>query len=283
MLQKLKYYALLIRLNRPIGILLLLWPALWAIWFASEGQPSLKILIIFSLGVAVMRSAGCAINDYADRNFDGAVERTKNRPLAAGLIQPKEALGVFFVLIFTAFLLVLQLDKNTILLSIVAAFLATLYPFMKRWTHFPQLILGMAFGWAIPMAYMAINGYIPMVAWLLYSVTVIWALIYDTQYAMVDRLDDIKIGIKSTALLFADYDRLMIGLLQLSMLIILILIGLHLQTNQYYYFSIFGAGILFIYQQFLIKNRDKTGCFKAFLNNNYVGMILFIGIVLNYQ
>ena len=281
-IKKLGYYAVLIRANRPIGFFLLLWPALWAIWLASKGQPPLKIVIIFSLGVVLMRSAGCAINDYADRHIDGLVERTKNRPLVAGLITAKEALMVFFILILAAFVLVLQLDQKTILLSIVAAVLATLYPFMKRWTYLPQLVLGMAFGWAIPMAFMAILGELPLITWLLYLSAIIWALIYDTQYAMVDRADDIKIGVKSTAILFAQYDRLIIALLQLIMMVILVIVGYLYQLNFIYYLALVVATSLFIYQQWLIKNRVPALCFKAFLNNNLVGLVIFIGILGGY-
>jgi len=282
-IKKIGYYALLIRANRPIGFFLLLWPALWAIWLASEGQPPLKIIIIFSLGVILMRSAGCAINDYADRHIDGLVERTKNRPLAAGLITAKEALMVFFILILAAFVLVLQLDQKTILLSVVAAVLATLYPFMKRWTYLPQLVLGMAFGWAIPMAFMAILGKLPLITWLLYLSAIIWALIYDTQYAMVDRADDIKIGVKSTAILFAQYDRLIIALLQFTMIVILAIVGYLYQLNFIYYLALIGASSLFIYQQWLIKNRVPALCFKAFLNNNLVGLVIFMGMVGSFE
>ena len=275
-------YALLIRLNRPIGILLLLWPALWALWIAGEGRPAIAVVVIFVLGVALMRSAGCAINDFADRDFDGKVKRTSGRPLAIGLIKPIEAVLVFMVLSLIAFALVLFLNTQTILMSFVAAGLATLYPFMKRYTHLPQLVLGMAFGWAVPMAYMALTEQVPFVAWVLYLATVIWALIYDTQYAMVDRDDDVKIGVKSTAILFGRHDRLIIGILQISMLGLLVMVGVLTQFGFAYFLSLLGAALLAAWQQKLIASRDRDGCFKAFLNNNYFGMVIFAGILVEY-
>lgn len=280
--ERLGYYALLIRANRPIGILLLLWPSLWALWIAGEGSPPWHVVVIFVLGVTLMRSAGCAINDYADRHIDGHVERTRNRPLALGLISPKEALGVFVTLTLVAFCLVLFLNWQTILMSFVAAALAAIYPFMKRYTHLPQLVLGAAFGWAVPMAFTALSGTTPPIAWLLFMATVIWALIYDTQYAMVDRPDDLKIGVKSTAILFGDLDRLIIGILQLTMLGILLLVGLNAELGKYFYFGLGLATLLAVYQQYLIRNRDAKGCFAAFLNNNYFGMAIFGGLVLEY-
>jgi len=280
--ERLGYYALLVRANRPIGILLLLWPSLWALWIAGEGQPPWGVVLVFVLGVTLMRSAGCAINDYADRNIDGHVERTKGRPLAIGLITPKEALGVFVVLCLLAFCLVMFLNTTTILMSFVAAALAAIYPFMKRYTHLPQLVLGAAFGWAVPMAFTALTGTAPPIAWLLFTATVIWALIYDTQYAMVDRDDDIKIGVKSTAILFGDMDRVIIGVLQVTMLGILLLVGLNAELGSYYYLGLGVAALLSGYQQYLIRKRDGKGCFAAFLNNNYFGMAVFVGLVLNY-
>ncbi len=276
------YYMKLIRLDRPIGILLLMWPALWALWIAGDGAPPLKLVIIFLLGVTLMRSAGCAINDYADRNFDGEVARTHDRPLAAGHISPREALVIFAVLVLAAFLLVLLLNWQTVLLSFVALALAISYPFMKRYTHLPQLVLGMAFGWAVPMVFMALTETIPANAWLLYIATVIWALIYDTEYAMVDRKDDIKIGVKSTAILFGKHDRTMIGLLQLSMLGLMVLIGFKYDFGNFYFFSLTIGGILFLHQQQLIKERHPEDCFNAFMNNNIFGMVIFIGLVLDY-
>ncbi len=280
--QRLNAYAKLIRLDRPIGILLLLWPALWAIWIASEGRPDWSIVVIFVLGVALMRSAGCAINDYADRDYDGRVKRTSGRPLAIGLITPKEALVVFACLCLLAFSLVLFLNVDTILMSFVAAALATAYPFMKRYTHLPQVVLGMAFGWAIPMAYMAITESVPPVAWMLYLAAVIWALIYDTQYAMVDRDDDIEIGVKSTAILFGHYDRLIIGLFQVIMMGLLLVVGIEMAFNGFYYLGLALASMLSIWQQVLTAKRERDGCFRAFLNNNYLGMVVFAGVLFQF-
>jgi 4-hydroxybenzoate polyprenyltransferase len=275
-------YAILVRLNRPIGILLLLWPSMWALWMAGNGKPRWDVVLIFMLGVALMRSAGCAINDYADRHIDGKVARTRHRPLAVGLIKPKEALAVFTVLSLLAFCLVLLLDWKTISMSVVAVILAALYPFMKRFTHLPQLVLGMAFGWAVPMAFVALTGSVSDAGWLLYMATVIWALIYDTEYAMVDRDDDIKIGVKSTAILFGEYDRIMIGLLQLTMLVLLVMVGSKLELGLYYHLGIAAGAGMFLRQQIMIRNREPQKCFAAFLNNNGFGMIIFVGVVLDY-
>ena len=280
--QRLAAYAQLIRLDRPIGILLLMWPALWALWIAGAGQPPWQLVLIFILGVTLMRSAGCAINDYADRDFDGQVQRTRNRPLAIGLVTPKEALLVFVALALAAFGLVLLLNWQTIAMSVVALLLAVAYPFMKRYTHLPQLVLGMAFGWAVPMAFMAVTETVPPVAWLLFFTAVIWALIYDTEYAMVDREDDLRIGVKSTAILFGEYDRLMIGVLQLFMLLLLVVVGVKAQLGLFYALGVAGAGLLFLRQQYLIRQRDPRGCFEAFLDNNSVGMLLFIAIVADF-
>lgn len=279
---RLYHYMKLIRLDRPIGILLLMWPALWSLWIAGEGAPPLRMVLIFLFGVALMRSAGCAINDYADRHFDGKVARTRDRPLVSGHISPNEALGIFAVLVIAAFLLVLQLNWQTILLSSVALVLAASYPFMKRYTHLPQLVLGMAFGWAVPMVFMALTETVPANAWLLYIATVIWALIYDTEYAMVDREDDLKIGVKSTAILFGEYDRLMIGLLQLSLLGLLVLVGFKFGFGNFYYLSLAVGGIFFLQQQQLISKRHPEECFNAFMNNNSFGMTIFIGLVVDY-
>ena len=223
--ERLRRYAKLIRLDRPIGIFLLMWPALWALWIAGEGHPPWRVVLIFIVGVVLMRSAGCAINDYADRDFDGRVTRTRERPITAGLVSPKEALAVFLVISLLAFALVLLLNWQTVALSVVALALAVIYPFMKRYTYVPQLVLGAAFGWAVPMAFMAVTGSVPFIAWWLFGATLLWALIYDTEYAMVDREDDLKIGIKSTAILFGRHDRLIIGLLQLLLLALLGWIG----------------------------------------------------------
>jgi 4-hydroxybenzoate polyprenyltransferase len=280
--ERLSKYASLIRLDRPIGILLLLWPSLWALWIASEGKPPWGVVVIFVFGVALMRSAGCAINDYADRDIDGEVERTSKRPLATGEVSPKEAIMVFVVLSLIAFILVLFLNITTIYMSVVAVTLAAIYPFMKRYTHLPQLVLGMAFAWAVPMAFMAVTESVPHEAWLLYIATVLWALIYDTQYAMVDRDDDIRIGVKSTAILFGENDRLMIGFFQLFMLGLLLLVGSQVGLGNYYYMGIAAAGLFALYQQKLIWDRDREGCFKAFLNNNWFGASIFMGLVLDY-
>lgn len=280
--ERLRRYVRLVRLDRPIGIFLLMWPALWALWLGGNGQPPWGIVLVFVFGVVLMRSAGCAINDFADRHIDGRVERTKARPLATGEVSPKEAVGVFAVLSLIAFGLVLTLNWQTVALSVVAVILTALYPFMKRVTHVPQLILGAAFGWAVPMAYTAINGEVPTVAWWLFAATLIWALIYDTQYAMVDRNDDLKIGVKSTAILFGRHDRLIIGLLQLLMLGLLVWVGLESGLGSLYFLGLGLAAALFGYQQYLIRGRDRGLCFQAFLNNNYFGMAVFVGLVLDY-
>jgi 4-hydroxybenzoate polyprenyltransferase len=280
--ERLDAYVRLVRLNKPIGIFLLMWPALWALWLAGDGHPPWQVVLIFVAGVVLMRSAGCAINDYADRDFDGHVARTNARPLARGIISPAEALGVFVVLSLVAFGLVLMLNWQTVALSVVAVSLAAIYPFMKRWTHFPQLFLGAAFGWAIPMAFMAIGEAIPLYAWVLFAATVLWALIYDTQYAMVDRDDDLKIGIKSTAILFGRYDRLIVGLLQVLMLAMLVWIGATAGRGWVYFGGLAVAAGLALYQQWLTRDQDPKACFVAFLNNNYFGMVIFVGLVLDY-
>jgi 4-hydroxybenzoate polyprenyltransferase len=275
-------YLRLIRLNRPIGIFLLMWPALWALWMAGDGHPPWQIALIFVAGVVLMRSAGCAINDFADRDFDAHVTRTSARPLAQGEIAPVEAIAVFLSLSLAAFGLVLMLNWQTVSMSVVAVILAMIYPFMKRFTHVPQVFLGMAFGWAVPMAFTAIQGSIPGYAWLLFLSAVVWALIYDTEYAMVDREDDLKVGIKSTAILFGTYDRLIVALLQLVMLTLLLLVGLEAGRGLLYLLGLGLAALLFGYQQWLIRLRDPARCFEAFLNNNYVGLVVFVGLVLDY-
>jgi len=280
--ERLRRYVKLVRLDRPIGIFLLMWPALWALWLAGGGQPPWQVVLVFVLGVVVMRSAGCAINDYADRNFDGHVQRTRERPLAVGLVSPKEAIGVFVALSLVAFALVLTLNWQTVALSVVAVLLTALYPFMKRVTHLPQLILGAAFGWAVPMAFSAITGSVPGLAWWLFAATLVWALIYDTQYAMVDREDDLKIGIKSTAILFGRHDRLTVGLLQLLMLGLLLWVGVLSDRGLYFWGGLGAAALLAVYQQYLIRHRERAACFQAFLNNNYFGMAVFVGLVLDY-
>lgn len=281
--EKIKLYAELIRFDRPIGTYLLLWPTLWALWFASKGIPDFKLLVIFSLGVFLMRSAGCAINDYADRDIDLHVARTKNRPLTSGKMSANEALGVFAVLCFLAFLLVLQLNHLTIALSFVAVILAASYPFMKRYHHFPQVHLGAAFSCSIPMAYTAITGNLPpMEAWLLYVASLLWTTAYDTQYGMVDKADDLKIGVKSTAILFGKYDNFIIGSLQLLTLILLTVVGILTQRDPAYYMSILLACGFIAYQQTLTRHREPEKCLRAFLNNNWLGMLIFIGIAIDY-
>ena len=280
--ERLRRYAKLIRLDRPIGIFLLMWPALWALWIAGEGHPPWRVVLIFIVGVVLMRSAGCAINDYADRDFDGRVTRTRERPITAGLVSPKEAVAVFLVLSLLAFALVLLLNWQTVALSVVALALAVIYPFMKRYTYVPQLVLGAAFGWAVPMAFMAVTGSVPLIAWWLFGATLLWALIYDTEYAMVDREDDLEIGIKSTAILFGRHDRLIIGLLQLVLLALLGWIGVQAGRGAIYFFGLGGAALLALFQQYLIADRQPKACFEAFLNNNYYGMFVFGGLVLDY-
>jgi len=280
--QKLQAYAQLMRIDKPIGTLLLLWPTLWALWIAAEGFPDVSVLAVFIIGVFVMRSAGCVINDFADRKVDGFVERTKNRPLPSGRASAKEAIILFLVLALSAFLLVLTQNWLTVQLSVIGLLLAFLYPFMKRFTHLPQLFLGAAFSWAIPMAYAAQAGHFDNVVWLLFCVNVLWTIAYDTMYAMVDRDDDLKIGIKSTAILFGQYDKLIVGLLQLTSLLMLIGLGVSEQLGTLYYFALVVVFILFSKQQIAIKLRDKKSCFKAFLDNNWVGMVVFVALVLSY-
>jgi len=275
-------YALLARLNKPIGIFLLLWPTLWALWIAADGMPRPGVLIVFVLGVILMRSAGCVINDYADREVDPRVSRTKDRPIAAGRVTADEAMLLFMGLCFSAFLLVLTMNTYTILLSLGGALLAAIYPFMKRYTHMPQVVLGMAFGWAVPMAFAAQTNSVPKIAWLLYVVTVIWAVIYDTMYAMADRADDLKIGVKSTAILFGDADRVIIGILQALMVFALYLVGQQAQLGLVYDISLFSSIILMLYHQYLIRFRQPALCIEAFLNNNWIGLAIFLGIMSAY-
>jgi 4-hydroxybenzoate polyprenyltransferase len=281
--ERLRQYALLMRLHRPIGILLLLWPTLWALWWAGAGRPNPWVLTVFVLGVVLMRSAGCVINDYADRGFDPHVERTRERPLAAGHVTPREALALFVVLSLMAFALVLTLNGLTIALSFGGAFLAASYPFMKRVTHLPQFYLGVAFGWGIPMAFAAQRGALPGVAWLLFFANVCWAMAYDTAYAMVDRDDDLKIGVKSTAILFGDYDRLMIGVLHALTLGLLALAGLTARLGVGYYVGLGVAAGFALYQQWLIRGRVREACFRAFLNNHWFGAAVFAGLAVDWS
>ena len=280
--QRLHQYYLLTRLNRPIGIFLLLWPTLWALWIAGDGRPDFLICMVFILGVVLMRSAGCVINDYADRDIDPHVVRTRERPMAAGRVSSKEALVLFGTLCLVAFGLALLMNNLTIILSVVGVVLAIIYPFMKRYTHLPQVFLGMAFGWAVPMVFAAQTGAVPQVAWLLFVATVLWATAYDTMYAMVDRPDDIRIGVKSTAILFGEADRLLIGVIQLLFLVAMLLVGRQLEMGSFYYGGLLVAAGFGIYQQYLIRRRDAVACFKAFLNNNWFGAAIFCGIVLHY-
>lgn len=273
-------YAQLMRLDKPIGTLLLLWPTLWALLSAQNGIPAWDILLIFVLGVVLMRSAGCVINDYADRHIDGSVKRTATRPLATGRVTEKEAKILFIVLISIAFFLVLNLNTYTIVLSFIAAGLAIIYPFMKRYTHLPQFVLGMAFGWSIPMAFGAIQQALPVECWLLFFANLAWTVAYDTQYAMVDRDDDLRIGVKSTAILFAQFDNKIIALLQFITLILLVIFGNIRQFSMIYYITLALTAFLFIYQCKLTRQRERDACFKAFLNNHYVGMGVFIAIFL---
>ena len=280
--ERLRDYAQLMRLNRPIGILLLLWPVLWALWIAGAGQPAPAVLLVFVAGVVLMRSAGCVINDYADRNFDPQVERTRGRPLAAGRVHPREALVLFVLLALAAFVLVLSMNRLTILLSFVGAVLAVSYPFMKRWTHLPQFYLGAAFGWGVPMAFAAQTGTVPADAWFLFGATLCWAVAYDTAYAMVDREDDVRIGVKSTAILFGRADRAMIALFHLFTLALLAWAGARAGLGLTYYMGLLFAASLAGWQQWLIRTRTRDGCMRAFLNNNRFGAVIFAGLALDY-
>ncbi|WP_035479060.1 4-hydroxybenzoate octaprenyltransferase [Aliagarivorans marinus] len=275
-------YWQLMRADKPIGTLLLLWPTLWALWLAAAGEPPLQALVIFSLGVFVMRSAGCVINDYADRNIDGKVKRTKARPLASGQVSEKGALALFAVLVVIAFVLVLNLNLLTIQLSVMALVLAALYPFMKRVTQLPQLFLGLAFSWGIPMAFTAVQEQIPAYAWWLMLANICWVVAYDTMYAMVDRDDDLKIGVKSTAILFGRFDKLAVGVLQAMSLVCLAVVAHLSELGMAFHVAWLAAAVLFVYQQALIRFRERDACFKAFLNNNYVGLAIFVGVASHY-
>ena len=274
-------YIRLMRLNKPIGVYLLLWPTYWALFLSAKGWPDIDLLIIFTLGVLVMRSAGCVINDYADRNIDQNIARTKDRPLITGEVSPKSALRLFVFLLIIAFGLVLLTNALTIKLSLIALALATLYPFTKRWTHLPQVVLGVAFGMSVPMAFSAQTGSIPLSAGWIFLATIVWTLIYDTFYAMADRDEDIKIGVKSTAILFEKYDQIFITFLQIILIIVFVVIGNLFNLGSIYYFSLVIILIFMIYHQLLMKKRQKELFFKAFLNNNFIGMTAFIGIFLS--
>jgi len=276
-------YSQLVRLDKPVGILLLLWPTLIALWIAAEGWPDPLVLFVFVLGVILMRSAGCAINDYADRHIDDKVERTKDRPLASGKISETETLIIFASLSLIAFVLVLFMNTLTILMSLGGILLAVSYPFMKRYHYLPQVHLGAAFGWSAPMAYTAQANEITAVTWLLFLATILWATAYDTMYAMVDYDDDIKIGVKSTAVLFGNQDKLIIGIIQVLLIFNLILIGQRAELGYFYYLGVAAAALFSGYQQYLIKDRKRELCFKAFLNNNWLGFVLFVSVMLDYQ
>jgi len=280
--QKLKAYVQLMRIDKPIGTLLLLWPTLWALWIAAQGFPDFSVLLVFTAGVFLMRSAGCVINDFADRKIDGFVERTRERPLPSGRATRRDAVCLFLILAALSFALVLTQNSLTIQLSFVGILLAFSYPFMKRFTYLPQFFLGLAFSWSIPMAYAAQADELPSVVWLLFMINILWTIAYDTLYAMVDRDDDLKIGVKSTAILFARYDKLIIALLQLSCLLLLLLLGWIEALHSCYFVGLSVVLALFIKQQMMIKERSKKACFKAFLDNNYVGLIIFIALFLSY-
>ncbi|MEH0873615.1 4-hydroxybenzoate octaprenyltransferase [Pectobacterium cacticida] len=273
-------YCRLMRIDKPVGSLLLLWPTLWALWLAGRGAPAPWTLFVFVAGVFLMRAAGCVINDYADRHFDGHVKRTASRPLPSGEVSEQAAKVLFVALVLLAFGLVLTLNKMTILLSVAGLILAWVYPFMKRISHLPQFVLGAAFGWSIPMAYAAVSESLPATCWMLFLAYICWTVAYDTQYAMVDRDDDLKIGVKSTAILFGRFDNIIIGGLQLAMLIILLILGNVVGLGKTYYIALLAAAGMFVYQQRLTAGRERDACFKAFHNNKYAGMVIFIGVLL---
>ncbi len=279
MFEKLKEYALLMRLDKPVGIYLLLWPTLWAIWIASEGKPDPLILFVFVTGVVLMRSAGCVINDFADRKIDVHVKRTEDRPIAAGRVSSNEAIILFVILCLIAFGLVLLMNSLTIKLSFIAVLLAASYPFMKRFTHLPQLYLGFAFGWAIPMAFAAVQNSVPPVAWILLLANLIWAVVYDTMYAMVDREDDLKIGVKSTAILFGEYDLRIIAILQFLMLLTLLIAGNMVGLGWPFHVSLLIAAAYMLYHRILISDRDTVKCFQAFKQNHWIGLVILFGMI----
>lgn len=280
---RLYHYAHLMRLHKPIGIYLLLWPTLWALWIASEGQPDLKTLFIFCMGVVLTRSGGCVINDYADRDFDGHVSRTQDRPIVSGKVSTREALLLAAGLGMIAFILVLFTNRLTIILSVGGLLLATAYPFMKRYTYFPQVVLGAAFAWAVPMAFAATQGEVPTIAWLLYMATVLWTVAYDTLYAMADRPEDLKIGVKSTAILFGDADLPIIALLEFITLLTLVVLGNQLDLSYWYYMGLAIAVALWGMQLWSVRKREPHLCLRAFLNNHWVGAAIFCGLFLHYS
>ncbi|WP_375751859.1 4-hydroxybenzoate octaprenyltransferase [Vibrio sp. HN007] len=278
---KARAYWQLMRMDKPIGSLLLLWPTMWSLILAADGLPRWDVLIVFVAGVVLMRSAGCVINDFADRNIDGKVKRTKNRPIPSGTVSASEAIILFLLLAVVSFVLVLTMNTLTVKLSFIGIALAFIYPFMKRYTHLPQLFLALAFSWAIPMAWAAQANEISPYVWLLFVINAMWTIAYDTEYAMVDRDDDLRIGVKSTAILFGRLDKAIIGALQLLTIVLLIALGYQLQLSQWFYWGVLGAASLFVYQQNLIRGRDRDKCFQAFLNNNNVGLVLTVGIFLS--
>ena len=282
LIDRILQYALLMRFDKPIGTYLLLWPTLWGLWIAGEGKPSETITLVFLLDVIIMRASGCIINDFADRNIDIYVKRTENRPIATGRVSTKEAIVLFVLNCFCAFILVLFTNLLTFLLAFGALVLAIVYPFTKRYTYMPQAFLGLAFGWAVPMAFAAQTGTVPHVAWLLLIATVIWATIYDTMYAMVDREEDVRIGVKSTAILFGDADRTIIAMLQFTFFMTMVIVGNNLNLGLFFYVGLVAAGLLSLYQLYLIRRRDPEKCLKAFKNNNLFGLAIFFGIVLHY-
>lgn len=278
---RLDCYLRLTRLNKPIGIFLVVWPMLWALWVAAGGLPNLWVLTVFVVGAILMRSAGCVVNDFADRNIDGHVKRTQARPLATGEISSGEALGLFLILSLVSFALVLTLNTLTIGLAFVGMGLAALYPFTKRVTQWPQMFLGLAFGWAVVMAFAAVNDRVPLGGWLMFAAAVVWALVYDTMYAMVDRDDDIKLGVKSTAVLWGDYDRLFVGIFQLVFFVLLVATGISFGLGWAYYAGLVAAAAVAVYHQWLIRNRERGPCFQAFMHNNVLGGVVFVGIVVD--
>lgn len=282
MRRQLGHYLVLMRLDRPIGIWLLMWPTLWALWLAGDGHPDGRLFLIFTFGVIIMRSAGCVLNDFVDRNIDPYVERTRNRPIPSGAVAPLEALALFVALGLIAVGLAALLNRQAQLLAMIAAGLTIIYPFVKRYISIPQFFLGAAFGWAVPMAFAAQTGGTPQLAWLLFGAALIWATIYDTFYAMVDRDDDLKIGVKSTATMFGELDLFVVGGLQLLMLAALLLAGRMAELNAWYFSSVGIAALLMVYHQWLARDRDRPGCFKAFITNHWIGLVVFSGIVAHY-
>ncbi|MEZ5465351.1 MAG: 4-hydroxybenzoate octaprenyltransferase [Lysobacteraceae bacterium] len=279
--ERLREYWLLVRGNKPVGWLLLLWPTWWGLWLAADGFPPPAVLVIFTLGVWLTRSAGCVVNDYADRWLDGSVERTRERPLARGSVSGREALMVFAVLMLIAFGLVLLTNRLTVYLSLIAVLLASSYPFLKRYTYLPQVYLGIAFGWSIPMAFAAVQNTVPPIAWLLFCANVLWSTAYDTWYAMVDREDDLRMGAKSTAILFGDMDLIALSVLQGGFLLALVLVGQRAELGIAYYAGLAIAAVLVAWQFWIGRNRSRDACFRAFLHNSWVGAVVFAGIAID--